>query len=144
MFPPIFVADTKIIYGYNFVAPLRKRKHPWWDAFLVLLLIAECSFIKKKFLLQTFSNKSSKIDYQWNIIITYFAKLYRILSAKLYTVPLKFHPLCRLVQVHGYNLALLAAFSLFLRRVLVFCLSLFLNCRHFVKLHKIFFHQIEK
>ena len=21
-FPPIFVADTKIIYGYNFVAPL--------------------------------------------------------------------------------------------------------------------------
>ena len=22
MFPPIFVADTKIIYGYNFVAPL--------------------------------------------------------------------------------------------------------------------------
>ena len=25
MFPPIFVADTKIIYGYNFVAPLRKE-----------------------------------------------------------------------------------------------------------------------
>ena len=23
-FPPIFVADTKIIYGYNFVAPLTK------------------------------------------------------------------------------------------------------------------------
>ena len=23
MFPPIFVADTKIISGYNFVAPLR-------------------------------------------------------------------------------------------------------------------------
>ena len=22
VFPPIFVADTKIIYGYNFVAPL--------------------------------------------------------------------------------------------------------------------------
>ena len=22
MFPPIFVVDTKIIYGYNFVAPL--------------------------------------------------------------------------------------------------------------------------
>ena len=26
VFPPIFVADTKIIYGYNFVAPL-KVKH---------------------------------------------------------------------------------------------------------------------
>ena len=23
VFPPIFVADTKIIYGYNFVAPVR-------------------------------------------------------------------------------------------------------------------------
>ena len=26
MFPPIFVADTKIIYGYNFVAPSRALK----------------------------------------------------------------------------------------------------------------------
>ena len=25
VFPPIFVADTKIIHGYNFVAPLRKQ-----------------------------------------------------------------------------------------------------------------------
>ena len=24
VFPPIFVADTKIIYGYNFVAPLKE------------------------------------------------------------------------------------------------------------------------
>ena len=24
--PPIFVADTKIIYGYNFVAPLKLAK----------------------------------------------------------------------------------------------------------------------
>ena len=24
VFPPIFVADTKIIYGYDFVAPLKK------------------------------------------------------------------------------------------------------------------------
>ena len=24
VFPPIFVADTKMIYGYNFVAPLSK------------------------------------------------------------------------------------------------------------------------
>ena len=23
VFPPIFVADTEIIYGYNFVAPLK-------------------------------------------------------------------------------------------------------------------------
>ena len=23
--PPIFVADTKIIYGYNFIAPLKKK-----------------------------------------------------------------------------------------------------------------------
>ena len=23
VFPPIFVADTKLIYGYNFVVPLR-------------------------------------------------------------------------------------------------------------------------
>ena len=30
----------------------------------MLLLIAECNFTKKKFLLHTFSNKSSKIDYQ--------------------------------------------------------------------------------
>ena len=25
-FSPIFVVDTKIIYGYNFVAPLKKDK----------------------------------------------------------------------------------------------------------------------
>ena len=24
VFPPIFVADTKLIYGYNFVAPLKE------------------------------------------------------------------------------------------------------------------------
>ena len=24
--PPNFVVDTKIIYGYNFVAPLRKKE----------------------------------------------------------------------------------------------------------------------
>ena len=33
----------------------------------MLLLIAECSFIKKKFLLHSFSNESSKIDHQWNL-----------------------------------------------------------------------------
>ena len=26
VFPPIFVADTKVIYGYNFVAPLKYLK----------------------------------------------------------------------------------------------------------------------
>ena len=26
VFPPIFVADTKIIYGFNFVAPLTEDK----------------------------------------------------------------------------------------------------------------------
>ena len=26
MFPPIFVADAKIIYGYNFAAPLNALK----------------------------------------------------------------------------------------------------------------------
>ena len=28
VFPPIFVADTRIIYGYNFVAPLKNFKKP--------------------------------------------------------------------------------------------------------------------
>ena len=26
VFPPIFVADIKLIYGYNFVAPLKKLR----------------------------------------------------------------------------------------------------------------------
>ena len=78
----------------------------------MLLLIAECNFTEKKLLLQTFSNKSSKSDYQWNIAITYFV---RILSGKLYTNFLNFYPSRRLVLVHGCNLALLAEFSLFLR-----------------------------
>ena len=65
------------------------------------LLIAECYFTKNKFLLQTFSNKSSKIDYQWNIATTYFAKPHRRLSAKLYTNSLKFHLSRSLVPVHG-------------------------------------------
>ena len=32
-------------------------------------VIAECNFTKKQILPQTFSNNSSKSDYQWNIII---------------------------------------------------------------------------
>ena len=37
--------------------------------------VAECNFTKNKFLIQTFSNKSSKTDYQWNVTITYFTKI---------------------------------------------------------------------
>ena len=77
---------------------------------------------------------------------------------------LKFHPWCRCVPVHGCNLAFLrvncnaykyhpAEISLFLRPihnrlrcgfVMMFCLSCFLKRMHFVTLHKIFFHQIQK
>ena len=109
----------------------------------VFNVVANCwvqyNFTKKKFLLLTFSNKSSKIDYQWNITITYFAMFHRILLAKLYTNPLKFRPSRRLVPVHGCNLARLAEFLLFFRPihnslpsgiVLVFCLSFFLKRRH--------------
>ena len=70
----------------------------------MFLLITEWTLLKKN-LLQTFSNKSSKSDYQWNITITSFAKFRRILSRKLHTNPLKFHPLCRLLPLHGCNLA---------------------------------------
>ena len=69
----------------------------------MFLLITEWTLLKKN-LLQTFSNKSSKSDYQWNITITSFAKFRRILSRKLHTNPLKFHPLCRLLPLHGCNL----------------------------------------
>ena len=41
------------------------------------------------------------------ITITQFARLHKILSAKPYKNPLKFNHLCRLVPVHGCNLALL-------------------------------------
>ena len=71
------------------------------------LLIAECKFTKNKFLVKPFSNKPSKIDYQWNIAATFFGKPQRFLSVKLYTNPLKFHLSRRLVPVHGCNLALL-------------------------------------
>ena len=63
----------------------------------MLLLIAKCNFTKKKFLLQNFSKKSSKIYYQWNITTTSFARPHRLLSVKLYTSPLKFHLSRRLV-----------------------------------------------
>ena len=73
----------------------------------MLLLIAKCVFTKKKFFLQRFSYKSSEKDYHLNITITQFARLYKIFSEKPYTNPLKFNHLCRLVPVHGCNLALL-------------------------------------
>ena len=55
---------------------------------LMLLLIAECNFTKKK--LQTF-----------------FQKFFQKVSATLYANPLKVELLRRLVPVHGCNLALL-------------------------------------
>ena len=84
---------------------IKKTSMAGW--LLMLLLIAECNFNKSKFLRQTFSNKSSKIDCQWNITITYFARLHRILSVKLFTNPLRFYPSRCLVPVHGCNLAIL-------------------------------------
>ena len=35
VFPPIYVLDTKIIYGYNFVAPLST----WFSLFCLFLLV---------------------------------------------------------------------------------------------------------
>ena len=65
----------------------------------MFLLIAECIFLPKKIIpLRRFSYKTSKKDYRLNITTTQFARLDGILSVK---------PLCRLVPVHGCNLALL-------------------------------------
>ena len=71
----------------------------------MLLLIAEYNFAKEKFLLQTFSNESPKIDYQWKIAKIYFARRHRIVSVKPITSSLKLHPSRCLVTVHGCNLA---------------------------------------
>ena len=60
-------------------------------------------------MLQTSSSKPSKNNCQWDITITWFVRLHRTPSAKFYTNPLKFHPLCHLEPVHGYNLARLPA-----------------------------------
>ena len=72
----------------------------------MLLLVSECKFTKRKLLLQTFPNKSSKIDYQWNISTT-FARFHKFLPEKLYTISLKFYLSRHLVPVHSYNLAIL-------------------------------------
>ena len=72
----------------------------------MLLLIAECDFTKKKILLQTFPNKSSKTDYpkkQYNNALPGL----RLLLAKLCTNSLKFHLSRFLLPVNGCNLALL-------------------------------------
>ena len=41
VFPPIYVADKKIIYGYNFVAPLRF----WMSIFVILFVGWTKSFV---------------------------------------------------------------------------------------------------
>ena len=82
------------------------KKHLRWGAFLMLLLIAECDFTKKKILLQTFPNKSSKTDYQKKQYNNLLRGL-RLLLAKLCTNPLKFHLSRFLVPVNRCNLALL-------------------------------------
>ena len=119
------------------------------------------NLVKKKFFLQTFSTKSPKSGHQWSITITHFGRLHMTLSAKLYTNPLKFHSLCRLVPVQWCNLAFfrdscnsffaeillslrLIYNSLHNRFVMVFCFSFLLKPRHFVTLPKILVHQIEK
>ena len=71
----------------------------------MLLLVSEGKFTKKKPLLQTFPNISSKIDYLWNITAT-FARFHKILPEKLYTISLKFHFSRHLVPVHAWNLAI--------------------------------------
>ena len=72
----------------------------------MLLLVSEDKFTKKKLLLQTFPNKSSKIDYLWNITTT-FARFRKILPKNLYTISLRFHLSRHLVPVHACNLAIL-------------------------------------
>ena len=106
------------------------------------MLIAECNFTKKTFLLQTFSNKSSKIDYQWNITTTHSARPHRLVSAKIYTTPLKFGTSARMLIIVMLKRSMHN--SLHSRFFLVFCLSFFLKGRHFLMLHRTFFYQIEK
>ena len=65
-----------LLYAWEYILePSRERsiikKHLWWGAFLMLLLIAECDFTEEKILLQTFPNKSSKTDYQKNNTTTF-------------------------------------------------------------------------
>ena len=61
-----------------------------------------------RLLLQTFSNKSSKTDYQWNFGATYYTRPHRLLLANLHTSPLKFHLSSHLVPVHKCNWRLLS------------------------------------
>ena len=73
----------------------------------MLLLIAECSFIKKKFLLHSFSNESSKIDHQWNFTTTLFCKASQNSFSKILYQSSKISPSRHVVPVHGCNLRLL-------------------------------------
>ena len=47
-FPPIFVADTKIIYGYNFVSPLITRKRSFISSKNVVRLLNKIVNVKMK------------------------------------------------------------------------------------------------
>ena len=48
MFSPIFVVDIKIIYGYNFIAPLRSEKgHVWKESGVTTLKISVLKHIYK-------------------------------------------------------------------------------------------------
>ena len=59
----------------------------------MLLLIAKYNFTRKKFLLQTFPNKSTKIDYQYNNLFCKGSDFFQW----------KFHVSRRLVPVNGCN-----------------------------------------
>ena len=73
--------------------------------FLILLLMAECNFTKKKFLLQTFSNNPPRLTTNEHYNNLFCKASQNSFSETLYQ-PLKFHPSRRLVPVHGCNLTL--------------------------------------
>ena len=95
-------------YASAYILEFSRRRIQSWSVALMLLLITGCNVSKKTYLLQNcynFSSKFSKRDCQWNITTTWFARFYRILSAKSFTNLLKFDHLCLLVPVHRCNLA---------------------------------------
>ena len=57
-----------LLYASTYILEYSRKKNiikeNIYDEVGMLSLIAECNFTKQKFLLQTFSNKSSKTDYQ--------------------------------------------------------------------------------
>ena len=127
----------------------------------MLLLIAECIFTKKKI----FAAKAFIWILQNRLPLKHYnnsiCKASQNSFSETSDESLNILSLCRLVPVHGCNLVLLpnnyasnyllSEIVLFLRPmhnilrsrfVGVFCLSFFLKRKHFVTLHKIFFHQI--